>query len=500
MRLVASRVLSRGALFLTRGLSQLERGEYKHIGPEDIKFFQNTLERSGSVVHDDEHALKTYNADWLGKYTGASSLVLKPKTSEEVSSILRYCNDNKIAVVPQGGNTGLVGGSVPVFDEVVISMQQMNQVYDFDDLSGCVTCDAGCILDDLDLYLNKRDHCVPVDLGAKGSCHIGGNVATNAGGIRFMRYGSLHGSVQGLEVVLADGTILDMLNTMKKDNTGYDLKQLFIGSEGTLGIITKVALSCPAVSTSTNLGFFSCPTFDSVTKLLKLSKKHLGEIMSAFEYLDQESVDMALEMLPDLMFRPSLGPDRMYYVVLETRGSNSNHDTEKLERLLESAMESGHVVDGTLAQSTKESKDIWELRESVTEALRRRGATYKYDISVPIHMMDTVVSSTRERMSQNAQEHDWRVVGYGHVADSNLHLNVSVPKYHPDVAQVLEPWIYETVSSMKGSISAEHGIGLMKAQAMKATKDAHVLEALQLLKNTLDPHNIMNPYKIFTHL
>jgi len=439
-----------------------------------------------------------YNSDWLGKYTGSSPLVLKPQTSSEVSSILRYCNENKIAVVPQGGNTGLVGGSVPVFDEVVMNLQQMNQIQDFDGLSGCLTCDAGCILDDLDTYLHQRDHCVPIDLGAKGSCHIGGNVATNAGGIRFMRYGSLHGSVQGLEVVLADGTVLDMLNTMKKDNTGYDLKQLFIGSEGTLGVITKIALSCPPQSTSTNVGFFSCPTFDSVTQLLQLSKKHLGEIVSAFEYLDQESVDMALDMLPDLMFRPSSGPDRMYYVVLETRGSNSNHDQEKLGYFLESAMESGHVVDGTLAQSAKESRDIWELRESVTEALRRRGATYKYDISVPIHMMDTVVSSTRNRMGRYAQEHDWKVVGYGHVADSNLHLNVSVPTYHPDVADVLEPWIYETVSSVNGSISAEHGIGVMKAGPMQQTKHPHVLDTMHLLKKTLDPNNIMNPYKLFT--
>lgn len=478
--------------------SGLERGEYARIGPKDIEFFQNILESPGSVLHRDAHQLDGYNSDWLGKYRGQSSLVLKPKTSKDVSSILRYCHENKIAVVPQGGNTGLVGGSVPVYDEVIISMALLNRIHSFDELSGCLTCDAGCILDDLDVYLKDRSHCVPLDLGAKGSCHIGGNIATNAGGMRLIRYGSLHGSVLGLEAVLADGTLLNMMNTMKKDNTGYDLKQIFIGSEGTLGIITKVALSCPPSSISTNLGFFSCPTFEDVTKLLQAAKQYLGEILSAFEYLDQESVDMALDMLPDLIFRPSRGGDRMYYVVLETRGSNSDHDKNKLERFLESCMESGHVVDGTLAQSAKESKDIWELRESVTEALRRRGATYKYDISVPINVMDKVVQSTRQRMGDYAREYDWRVVGYGHVADSNLHLNISVPAYHPHVAKILEPWIYETVSSMKGSISAEHGIGLMKAKPMAMTKDGNVLNTLKLLKGTLDPHRIMNPYKMFT--
>lgn len=476
----------------------MERGDFKHIGPEDIEFFRNILTSPRSVIHGDLNELKPYNSDWLGKYTGSSSLVLKPTTTSDVSSILRYCNEHRIAVVPQGGNTGLVGGSVPVFDEVIISMKQMNRVYDFDDLSGVVTCDAGCILEDLDTYVKERNHCVPIDLGAKGSCHIGGNVATHAGGMRFMSYGSLHGSVLGLEVVLADGTILNMMNTMKKDNTGYDLKQMFIGSEGTLGVITKVALCCPSVSRSTNIGLFSCPTFDSVTELLKLAKQHLGEIVSAFEYLDQESVDIALEMLPELKCRPSKGPDRMYYVVLETRGSNLDHDRDKLEGFLEAAMDSGHVVDGTLAQNASELKHVWELRESVTEALRRRGATYKYDISVPIHKMDSVVFSTRERMDTYASEHDWRVVGYGHVADSNLHLNVSVPTYHPSIADILEPWIYETVSSMNGSISAEHGVGLMKAGAMQQTKDAHCLDVMKRVKGTFDPKNIMNPYKIFT--
>lgn len=480
--------------------SHLERGDYKCIDQNDIDVFLGIMESPGSVLRGDMQDLQGYNSDWLGKFSGHSSLVLKPKTSGEVSSILRYCNDQNIAVVPQGGNTGLVGGSVPAFDEVIISMKSMNSIHHFDDLSGCVTCDAGCILDDLDTFLMKKGHCVPLDLGAKGSCHIGGNIATNAGGLRFLRYGSLHGSVLGLEVVLPDGTILDMMNTMKKDNTGYDLKQMFIGSEGTLGIITKLALSCPPCSMSTNLVFFTCPAFGCVTELMKLAKNKLGEILSAFEYLDQDSVDLALEMLPDLSFRPNASSDgqRMYYVVLETRGSDHAHDIEKLERLLESSMDLGYVVDGTLAQNTTECKAIWELRESVTEALRRKGATYKYDISVPTNMMDEIVWSTRQRMSDHSSQNDWKVVGYGHVADSNLHLNISVPEYHPDVANILEPWIYDTVASLNGSISAEHGIGLMKVEPMRRTKNPEVLNTMKRLKDALDPHHIMNPYKMLT--
>ena len=212
----------------------------------------------------DPHELEPYNSDWMKKYKGASRLALRPKTTEQVAHILRYCNERRLAVVPQGGNTGLVGGSIPLFDEIVLSLSRMNQIISLDVRSGVVVCEAGCVLEELEAYVNREGFIIPLDLGAKGSCQIGGNVSTNAGGLRLMRYGSLKGSVLGVEAVLADGTVLDLLNTLRKDNTGYDLKQLFIGSEGSLGVITKVAIATPRKATSKQVVVLACTSFQKV--------------------------------------------------------------------------------------------------------------------------------------------------------------------------------------------------------------------------------------------
>jgi len=220
---------------------------FNELSPSDIKFFQSILSSNEIIIDNgnNQDDLLPYNIDWMKKYRGKSRLVAKPKTTEQIAKLVKYCNENKLAIVPQGGNTGLVGGGVPLFDEIIISTNNLNKIRDFDHISGTLVCDAGCILEVLDNYLAERGYMVPLDLGAKGSCHIGGNVATNAGGLRLLRYGSLHGNVLGLEVVLPDGTILENLSTLRKDNTGYDLKQLFIGSEGTLGIITGVSILTP---------------------------------------------------------------------------------------------------------------------------------------------------------------------------------------------------------------------------------------------------------------
>ena len=245
----------------------------------------------------------SYCEDWLRQYRGDGSVVLRPKTVDECSAALRYCNEHKIAVNLQGGNTGLVGGSVPVFDEVVLSTSLMTNVISLDPIGNVMIAESGCILETLNNYAEDHGCIMPLDLGAKGSCQIGGNVSTNAGGVRFLRYGSLHGSVLGLEVVLADGTVLDMLSSTPKNNTGYDIKQLFIGAEGTLGLITKVAIQLPTRPKAVNLAFLASESFDAVLDTFRFAKAGLGEIMSAFEFLDGSSMQVTEEQVSKLSNR-----------------------------------------------------------------------------------------------------------------------------------------------------------------------------------------------------
>ena len=320
-----------------------------------------------------------------------------------------------------------------------------------------------------------------------------------------MRYGSLHGSVLGIEVVLADGRIVNLMNRLRKDNTGYDMKHMFIGSEGTLGVITKVALLAPALSSSVNLGYFSCGSFQKATEVLKLAKIKLGEILSAFEFLDEESITLACAKLENVHNPLANACKTPFALIVETRGSNNMHDREKFDGFLEECMSQGLVDDGVVAQDGSQANEIWRLREGVTEALRIRGATYKYDVSIPISQMYSLVPETRARLESaflgnTSADPDEKilVVGYGHMGDGNLHLNISAPAYSEDIAKILEPWVYEKVASMEGSISAEHGIGFMKAKALSCTKEKVPMGLMRELKDTFDPNRILNPYKIFS--
>jgi (R)-2-hydroxyglutarate---pyruvate transhydrogenase len=269
--------------------------------------------------------IEPFNSDWMRKYRGHSKLVLKPGSTEEVSKILKYCNDNMLAVVPQGGNTGLVGGSVPVFDEIVISLQRMNNIRSFDEVSGIFVADAGVILGVADNFLAEKNHIFPLDLGAKGSCQIGGNVATNAGGLRLLRYGSLHGNVLGIEAVLPDGTVVDDLSKLRKNNTGYDIKQLFIGGEGTIGIITGISILCPQRSPAINVAYFGLESYEKCQEAFREAKNQLSEILSAFELMDGRSQKLVNKATGKKM---PLEGEYPFYCLIETSGSNTEHDSE----------------------------------------------------------------------------------------------------------------------------------------------------------------------------
>ncbi|KAK3822493.1 MAG: hypothetical protein JOS17DRAFT_318812 [Linnemannia elongata] len=469
---------------------------FKKLSEEDVTYFKSILAPS-SITQDSED-LETFNIDWLNKYRGQSKLVLKPSSTDQVSKILKYCNDHKLAVVPQGGNTGLVGGGVPVFDEIVVSMSNMNTVRSFDNVSGALVCDAGCILEVLDKYLEERGYLMPLDLGAKGSCHIGGNVSTNAGGLRLLRYGSLHGTVLGLEVVLPDGTILDNLSTLRKDNTGYDLKQLFIGAEGTLGMVTGVSILAPKRPKAINVALLGMDTFDQVQAAFKRSKDELSEILSAFEFWDRAAIKLVKEHLVAGANDP-LESLHNFYVLIETSGSNKDHDDEKLNAYLEGLMSEEIVQDGVVAQDTTQIQNLWAIREGIPEACSKAGAVYKYDISMPVPVLYQAVEDMRARLVQSDAYGDGKlftsVIGYGHVGDGNLHLNVAAEKFTGEATALIEPYIFEWTAGHSGSISAEHGLGVSKNNFLHYSKSASMIELMKRFKKMLDPNGIMNPYK-----
>ncbi|KAH9711222.1 D-2-hydroxyglutarate dehydrogenase [Citrus sinensis] len=374
---------------------------FSTLNSEDVSYFKELLGEK-SVIQD-EDVLLAANEDWMRKYRGSSKLLLQPRTTNEVSQILKYCNSRLLAVVPQGGNTGLVGGSVPVFDEVIINMGSMNNLITFDKGSGVLVCEAGCILENLVSFVDDHGFIMPLDLGAKGSCQIGGNVSTNAGGLRLVRYGSLHGNILGLEAVLANGDVIDMLGTLRKDNTGYDLKHLFIGSEGSLGIVTKVSIHTPPKLSSVNLAFLACKDYFSCQVLT---------------YLEGVRNPFSSSM-------------HNFYVLIETTGSEESYDREKLEAFLLSSMEGGLISDGVIAQDINQASSFWRIREGIAEALMKAGAVYKYDLSLPVEKMYDLVEKMRQRLGETA-----KVIGYGHLGDGNLHLNISAPRYDDMVISV----------------------------------------------------------------
>jgi FAD/FMN-containing dehydrogenase len=438
-------------------------------------------------VITDPHELEPYNVDWLRLGRGQGPLVLRPETTDEVSKILKHCNERRLAVVPQGGNTGLVGGSNPVFDEIVLSLSRMNKVISLNDTSGILTCEAGCVLESLDNFVGEKGLMMPLDLGAKGSCHIGGNVSTNAGGQRLLRYGSLHGNILGVEAVLADGTVMDCMSEMRKDNTGYDLKQLFIGSEGTLGVVTKVNILLPPKPKSVNVAFLGMNTFDDVKKVYKTARNMLGEILSACEFMEIGAMKLVLKNLGGE--QPI--DDYPFYMLIETSGSNQNHDEEKLSSFLETMLEEEIVVNGTLTTDGAKIQAIWALRDNFGEAYMREGYSYFYDVSLPLDNYFELVEVLKQRLSGKSQV----VHGFGHIGDSNLHVTIVSDTHSQELMELIEPFIFDWTAKHRGSISAEHGLGMLKAQYIYHSKSREAVEMMRRIKSLFDPNGILNPYK-----
>ncbi|ORZ35810.1 hypothetical protein BCR44DRAFT_118124 [Catenaria anguillulae PL171] len=473
---------------------------FARLTPADIAHFQSILPSASAVLYADGAAvtqddLLPYNMDWMRKYRGQSSLVLRPSTTDQVSKILKYCHARGLAVVPQGGNTGLVGGSVPVFDEIVLNLANMNKIRSFDAVSGVITVDAGCILEVVDDHLRTFGHMMPLDLGAKGSCQIGGNLATNAGGLRVLRYGSLRGSVLGVEAVLPNGDVLDTLVPLRKDNTGLDLKQLMIGAEGTLGVITAASILAPVRPNATHVAVVAVPDYAGVQAAFLNARTMLGETLSAFEFWDSAACQLVDEHLSHVRHPLESQQPGAFNVLVETAGADAEHNMAKLDAYLEKLMDEGVAVDGAVAQDQAQALAIWAVREGIPEACSKAGAVFKYDVSVPVPDLYELVEATRTRLAELKVPGVLSVIGYGHVGDGNLHLNVAAEDYTKQVTNALEPFVYEWVASKRGSISAEHGLGLMKPKHLHYSKTKQAIDLMQQIKKVVDPKGIMNPYK-----
>lgn len=461
------------------------------VAKDDLKTFEGILGVPNDVVID-PNSLQRYNEDWTRQYHGNAAVALRPSTTEQVSAILRYCNKRSLAVVPQGGNTGLVGGAVPETGEIVLCLEKMRRLLAYDEYAGIMTVEGGCILEEAEGWARDRGFIMPLDLGAKGSCTIGGNVATNAGGVRFLRYGSLHGNVTGLQVVLADGTILNDLHRCRKDNTGYDLKQLFIGSEGTLGVITAVSMLTPPLPASVNVALLMVAHFEIVPKIFQEARLRLGEIMSAFEFWDSGAHHLAVKYFPSSA-RVFPNKDEAFYVLVETYGSNSKHDQEKLLNFLEMLQQKGMIVNGTMAQDETQCKTLWSIRENLPEACAREGPVLKYDLSLSPELIYHPICMLKERLDANLVK---GIVGFGHYGDGNIHVNIIARQSITEIESQLQPFIYEWVSEHQGSISAEHGIGLRKASYLKYARSPTEIAMMYRLKNLFDPKGILNPRKV----
>ncbi|KAH8077566.1 dehydrogenase [Aureococcus anophagefferens] len=440
---------------------------YAELSSDDVAAFRTMT----SSVLEGAEACRPYNVDWMSKWEGRARVVLRPASTAEVSAILKYCDARRLAVVPQGGKTGLVGGSVPVHDEVVLSLARMDRIEAFDADTGVATMEAGVVLGDLDAFLRERGFVAPLDLGASGTCTVGGNLATNAGGVRFVRYGSLRGSCVGVEFVKADGTVVDCASVpLRKDNTGYALPQLLIGSEGTLGVITRRRWRRRAEAVS---------------------------VLSAIEFVDGNALRAVLDRERDLDDPPPAAPRAS--ALVECAGSDGAHDGAKLERFLEAAFDDGCVSDGVLAPSATKAERLWRLREGVSDSMTAAGFVYKYDVSLPHAHLYRLVDECRDRLAAAGfpDGEEINVAGYGHVGDANLHLNVcDFFGYREPLRAALEPWVFERVAALGGSVSAEHGVGQCKTDYLHLNKPPPALALMAELKRAMDPNLILNPYKV----
>jgi len=452
------------------------------------------------LSEDQGDDVSAFVRDWRGQYQGRALAVLRPGNTEEVQAIVRLAARSGVALVPQGGNTGLCGAAVPTASgrQAVLQLGRLQRIRAIDPENNTATVEAGCILQTLQEQAAAAGRLFPLSLGAEGSCQIGGNIATNAGGVQVLRYGNMRELVLGLEVVLPDGERLDLLRGLRKDNTGYDLKQLFIGAEGTLGIITAATVKLFPLPSAEVVAFAGVSSVAQAVQLLGAMRSHLGDRFTAFELISGVAVDLVRHHFPETP--RTLEGAWPWYVLMEAADGGSDDSLrDAMQEALMACMEAGQLEDVALASNLAQGQALWTLRENISHAQQMDGSNIKHDISLAISDIPAYVEQLLARLPQAFPGS--RPIVYGHLGDGNLHFNVSAPlgvapadwQRQTDAVNQL---LHDAVTAMRGSISAEHGIGQLKRHELALYKTPVELEVMRRIKQALDPQGLMNPGKV----
>ncbi|MDO8960049.1 MAG: FAD-binding oxidoreductase [Rhodocyclaceae bacterium] len=454
-------------------------------------------------VLTDPFDIAPYCTDWRGRYSGIPLCVVKPADTDEVAAVVRACAAANVAIVPQGGNTGLCGGATPLgadrlpSGEVLVSLTRLNRIRAIDPANNTLTAEAGCTLASVKAAAAAADRLFPLSLAAEGTATIGGNLATNAGGVQVLRYGNARELCLGLEVVLPDGRLWDGLSGLRKNNTGYDLKQLFIGAEGTLGLITAAVLKLFPQPTQAATAWAAVPTPAAAVALLALLREKLGDRITAFELIGRPALDLVLKNLP--ASRNPLAEPSPWQVLIESVDTLPCNLADVLENALAAAIEAGHASDAAVAQNLAQARALWALREGIPTAQKIEGLSIKHDISVPISRLPEFITKADAALATAFP--GVRIVCFGHLGDGNLHYNPSHPNAADNPAFIAQTaavnhLVHDIAHDLGGSISAEHGIGQLKRAELPRYKSAVEMDLMRAIKQALDPRGLMNPGKI----